>query len=217
MKTSSVLTRKQAAVLEFIRQQVRDHGRPPTAREIAARFGYASPRGATVHLQALQRKGAIRCIPGQSRNIRLPDSPAGIPIVGAVAAGQPILAVENFTGSLDLGRAFSGNDHFAVRVQGDSMRDAGILDGDYAVIRRQADVPSGQIAVAYLNGEATVKRLYKTRRGYRLQPENPVYRPLDVDAPSDSEETPPDFHVAGPVVGVVRMVKQVGGDSHGTH
>ena len=208
MKDARRLTQKQTAVLEFIRQQMREFNRPPTVREICARFGYASPRGASVHLKALQRKGAIRRVPGQARNIVLGEPLAGIPIVGDVAAGAPILAVENVTGSLDLDRAFGKGELFAVRVQGDSMREVGIVTGDYVVVRRQATLLDGQIGVAYLNGEATVKRIYKTRRGYRLQPENPAHRPLEIEGPVTPDETPPDFRVAGPVVGVVRRVKQ---------
>jgi repressor LexA len=208
MNEPCILTEKQAAVLAFIRQQVRECGRPPTAREISARFGYASPRGATVHLKALQRKGAIRCAPRQARNITLTEPLDGIPIVGEVAAGQPILAIENITGSLDLTTAFGHGEVFAVHVKGDSMIDCGILNGDYVVVRRQPDVLNGLIGVAYLNGEATVKRIYKTRRGCRLQPENKSYDPIEIEGPREENEPPPDFRVAGPVVGVVRMVKQ---------
>ena len=201
------LTQRQQEALEFIRAEITESSRPPTVREIARRFGYASPRGATLLIEALERKGYLNRAGRASRNIALTVSATGVPIVGEVAAGQPILAVENVTGSLDLGRAFGDGELFAVRVKGDSMRDAGIFNEDYVVVRRQPDVLNGVIGVAYLNGEATVKRIYKTRQGYRLQPENQSYSPIEIKAPRDPDEAPPDFRVAGPVVGVVRMVK----------
>ena len=200
------LTERQKKVLEFIRQHAVAHGCPPTAREICGAFRFASPHAATGYLRALERKGYLTRQAGQARNIRLAHKPEGVPIVGEVAAGQPILAVENITGSLDLANAFGQGELFAVRVKGDSMRDAGIFNGDYVVVRREPGVLNGGIGVAYLNGEATVKRIYKTRRGYRLQPENKSYDPIEINAPRDEDDPPPDFRVAGPVVGVVRRM-----------
>ena len=195
------LTEKQGKILEFIRDQVTTHGRPPTAREICSRFGFKSPRAATNHLNALEQKGHLRRDPRQARNLVLTDSAAGIPIVGRVAAGQPILAIENRDGVLDVAVAFGPrNDLFAVRVQGQSMRDAGIMDGDYVVVRQSPVVENGQIGVAYLEGEATVKRIVRTEAGYRLQPENPAFQPILVENPQA------DFRLAGPVVGLVRRM-----------
>ena len=203
------LTERQRQVLEFIRREIATQGRPPTAREIARECGFASPRGATFHILTLERKGCLRRIPGQARNLRLAVPAGGVPIVGVVAAGQPILAVENVTGSLDLGLAFGRGELFAVRVKGESMVKCGILNGDYVVVRRQPDVLNGTIAVAYLNGEATVKRIYKTRSGYRLKAENDAFAPMDIKGShSQAEDEPtPDFRIAGPVVGVVRLVQ----------
>ena len=201
------LTARQREALEFIRRQIAEAGRPPTVREICGRFRYRSPRAGTLLLDALERRGYLKRTGHGSRNIALTVAASGVPIVGDVAAGQPILAVENITGSLDLGRAFGDGDLFAVRVKGDSMREAGIFNEDFVVVRRQPDVLNGMIGVAYLNGEATVKRIYRTRAGYRLQPENASYSPIEIKAPRDPGDAPPDFRVAGPVVGVVRMVK----------
>jgi repressor LexA len=212
MKTDmpSALTGRQRQVLEFIRETIAENSRPPTAREICGHFGLASPRSATQYLRVLERKGYLQRLPGQSRNIRVLGPAAGIPVVGEVAAGRPILAVENVIGSLDLARAFGRGELFAVRVKGDSMVKCGILDGDHVIVRRQPDVLNGAIAVAYLEGEATVKRVYKTRHGYRLQPENDSYDPIEVPAPDHTDESAPgpDFRLAGPVVGVVRTVRQ---------
>lgn len=201
------LTDRQRAILDYIGEQVTASGRPPTVREIGTAFGIASPRGVSDHLLALEAKGYIRRAPMTSRGIELCDQPGGIPIVGDVAAGQPILAIENVTGNLELGATFGGGEVFAVRVKGDSMRGCGILDGDYAIVRRQPEVADGTIVVAYLNGEATVKRFHRTRGGIRLDPENEAFRPIEVARPKPGAETEADFRIAGPVVGVVRMLE----------
>lgn len=210
MKEIRVLTDRQREVLEFIRREMKEHSRPPTAREICRRFGFASPRAATQHLLALERKGYLTRRLGESRNLVLEHSVAGVPIVGDVAAGRPILAIENVTGSLDLETAFGRGELFAVRVKGDSMIQCGILSGDYVVVRRQPNVLNGTIAVAYLHGEATVKRIYKTRAGYRLKAENDSFAPIEITGSHSTtgDEPTPDFRIAGPVVGVVRTVKE---------
>jgi repressor LexA len=195
------LTEIQAKILEYIRSDILANGAPPTAREICREFGFKSPRAATNHLRALEQKGHLRHSPGRSRNLILSDSPAGIPIVGRVAAGHPILAVEHREGILDVAADFGPlRDLFAVRVQGQSMRDAGILDGDYVVVRQSPVVENGRIGVAYLDGEATVKRIVHTKTGYRLQPENAEFQPIIVENPQT------DFRFAGPVVGLVRRM-----------
>jgi repressor LexA len=131
----------------------------------------------------------------------LSDSAAGIPIVGRVAAGHPILAVEHREDILDVAADFGSlRDLFAVRAQGQSMRDAGILDGDYVVVRQSRVVENGRIGVAYLDGEATVKRIVRTETGYKLQPENAEFQPIVVENPQI------DFRLAGPVVGLVRRM-----------
>ena len=195
------LTEKQGKILAFIRSQIVSGGCPPTARDICHHFGFKSPRAASNHLRALEQKGHLRRAPRRSRNLILSDSAAGIPIVGRVAAGQPILAVEHREGVLDVAADFGPlADLFAVRVQGQSMRDAGILDGDYVVVRQCPVVENGRIGVAYLDGEATVKRIVHTKAGFRLQPENAEFQPITVENPKT------DFRLAGPVVGVVRRM-----------
>jgi repressor LexA len=194
------MTARQRQVLEFIEAEGRRMGRPPTVREIAEEFGFRSPRAASDHLDALERKGWIQRDRGRSRGIRLPDSPTGIPLVGRVAAGHPILSPEFRDGTLDFHNLFGIHDRFAVRVIGDSMIGCGIHDGDYVIVQRADRVEEGQIALVYLDGEATVKRVHRTRAGYRLEPENPRFAPLEVDAAS------PEFRIGGPVVGVVRRV-----------
>lgn len=192
------LTERQNEILQFILEHMAAQGSPPTIREIGLRFGIASPRGVADHLRALERKGCIERSRRKSRGIRPTRSWNGIPIVGAVAAGSPILAVENFSGTLDLTDLSSSQDVFAVRVKGESMKNCGIMDGDFVIVRDQPQVENGTIAVAYLNGEATVKRIFRTRDGYALVPENDAFVPLLVDPTTN------DFRVAGPVIRVVR-------------
>jgi len=201
------LTNKQMAVLQYLKESMSVNGYPPTTREIAGHFGFKSPKAATDHLAALERKGHIARAVGTARGLRIlsdfGDSlPAetGIPIVGDVAAGLPILAVENVLGTLSMDSAFGSGDLFAVRVRGDSMIDFGIFEGDYVVVRRSPIVENNAIAVVYLEGEATVKKLKKTADGFELVPGNAKYTPMCITAGT------PDFSVAGPVVGVVRSM-----------
>ncbi len=199
------LTERQAEILRFIRDEIQARGCPPTVREIARRFGFASPHAVTDHLNTLTRKGYIlRAGRHTARGIRLAGGvPTGIPLVGRVAAGTPLEAVENVEGHLDIPGHFGSGELFAVRVQGDSMRDAGILEGDCAVVRRQPRVENGAIGVALLDGAATVKYIFQTDRGYRLEPANPAYRPIDI-TPDDH----PEFSIAGPVIGLVRTLNR---------
>ena len=195
----TVLTPRQIQVLDYIRHRIASGG-VPTVREIAAHFGFASPKAISDHLSALERKGCLHRDPGRARNIRLAESVTGVPILGCVPAGTPVTAFENLTGRLCLPDLFPEPDHFALQVKGASMRDAGILDGDYVIVRLQPQVPDNTIVVAYLDGEATVKRLRRTRHGYRLMPENPAFKPIEVT------DTTRDFRIAGPVVGLVRTL-----------
>lgn len=194
------LTDRQRAILEFIEAVIEDEGYPPTVREICDQFGISSPKGVSDHLAALERKGCIERIAGKSRGIRLLKKLSGIPIVGRVAAGSPILAVENVEGNLDMVEMFGTGDVFAVTVQGDSMIDCGIHDGDFVVIKKTPTVDNGTIGVAYIDGEATVKRIFRTGRGYTLKPENGDFEPIEID------ESTPDFSIAGAVIGVVRKM-----------
>ena len=197
------MTERQAEILRFISDEIRNRGCPPTVREIARHFGFASPHAVTGHLKALESKGYLSRFGHQTaRGIRLTQGvPSGIPLIGRVAAGTPLDAIENWEGQVDLPGHFGNGALFAVRVQGDSMRDAGILDGDCAVVRPQPRIDSGAIGVALLDGAATVKYIFQTPQGYRLQPANPAYQPIDI-SPDDQ----PDFRIAGPVVGLVRKM-----------
>jgi repressor LexA len=201
------LTRRQEEILDFIVGGVREEGFPPTLKEIAERFGLASPNAARDHVLALERKGFLRRTGEKSRALKLDPSlrvaaaaaPRGWPLVGVVPAGSPVLAEENFEGYVDLNELFSGGEGtFLLRVRGESMIGAGINDGDIVVVRHQERVASGEIGVAVVGGEATVKRLFHEDGAWRLQPENPAMDPIRV------WDGDPEFRVAGKVIGVVR-------------
>jgi repressor LexA len=175
------LTRRQSEILELIRDFVDRRGMPPTRAEIAAALGFRSPNAAEDHLRALARKGAIELLPGASRGIRLTDE-GGIPVVGRVAAGSPILAAEHVEDYYRVDPAlFSPAADYLLRVRGMSMRDAGILDGDLLAVHRTPEAASGQIVVARLDEEVTVKRFRRRGNQVRLLPENPDYDPIIVD------------------------------------
>lgn len=204
------LTKRQEEILDFIVERVRDEGFPPTLKEIAGSFGLASPNAARDHVLALERKGFLRRTGEKSRALSLdpalraaaapaPAAPRGWPLVGVVPAGTPVLAEENFEGYVDLNELFGGGEGtFLLRVRGESMIGAGINDGDIVVVRNQERVASGEIGVAVVGGEATVKRLFHEEGTWRLQPENPAMDPIRV------WEGDPEFRVAGKVIGVVR-------------
>lgn len=199
------LTGKQSEILQFLVRHQHETGFPPTVREVAEAFGYRSPKAASDHLAALERKGYIDRIDGMARGLRVIENPfaeperdEGIPIVGDVAAGLPILAAENILGTLNFDASFGGGDLFAVRVRGDSMIDYGIFEGDHVIVRKSPVCEQNAIAVVYLEGEATVKKLVRTSDGFTLVPGNPAYCPVHI-----TRETP-GFAIAGPVVGVVR-------------
>lgn len=194
------LTNRQQQVLDIIRQHIDQTGYPPTRADIARELGFKSANAAEEHLKALARKGAIEIIPGASRGIRLPDS-AGIPIVGRVAAGNPVLAEENIEDYCDLPASFfkPAADYF-LRVQGDSMIDVGIFDGDLLAVHSTPVANNGDIVVARIEDEVTVKRLQKTADKQHLQllPENQDYQPIEVDLGKQA------FAIEGLSVGVLR-------------
>lgn len=177
------LTQRQQQVLDFIRVHIDATGYPPTRADIARELGFKSANAAEEHLKALARKGAIEIIAGASRGIRLPDNP-GIPIIGRVAAGSPLLAQEHIEDYCDLPPAFfkPQADYF-LRVRGDSMVDAGILDGDLLAVHSTPIAKNGDIVVARIEDEVTVKRLRRGNSKYLLEllPENPAYEPIQVD------------------------------------
>lgn len=198
------LSRRQQEILEFIRQRVEEDGLPPTRAEINRHFGFSSPNAAQSHLRALERKGAVRINPRLARGlVPLPASgggvdPKGIPLIGRVAAGQPLLAVENHERMVDLdARLFQPRPDYLLRVTGNSMIEAGILDGDLLAVHRTAEARSGQIVVARINDEVTVKRLRRRERSIVLEAANPEFADIQV---SDQD----DFALEGLAVGVLR-------------
>lgn len=194
------LTARQNQVLNLIKDHIVETGFPPTRADIANELGFKSPNAAEEHLRALARKGAIEMVPGTSRGIRLPEE-LGIPIVGRVAAGNPILAEENIEDYCDMPASFfsPAADYF-LQVRGMSMQDAGILDGDLLAVHRSNDAQNGQIVVARIEDEVTVKRLKRTRSRYQLMllPENEDFEPIEVDLREQQ------FAIEGISVGVVR-------------
>jgi len=195
------LTARQAEVLELIRRHVEDTGYPPTRADIARELGFRSANAAEEHLRALARKGAIEMVPGTSRGIRLPDGP-GLPVVGRVAAGSPILAAEHVEDHCEVPAGFfRPRADFLLRVQGMSMRDAGIMDGDLLAVHSAATAENGQIVVARIEDEVTVKRFQRdgrSRHRVRLLAENPDFSPIEVDLREDG------FAIEGLGVGVIR-------------
>jgi repressor LexA len=179
------LTKRQKEILDFIRSFIRNHKYPPTIREIAGRFEI-SVKGAYDHVKALEKKGQIRCDLGRSRAIEIleeaKDEPevVEVPLIGHVAAGVPLLAEENWDGTVRVSSEnLNGGKHFALRVQGDSMEGAGILDGDTAIFEQKQIADNGDIVVAVINDEAvTLKRFYQEQNRIKLKAENPVYPPI---------------------------------------
>ena len=196
------LTARQREVLEFIQHSLDRRGLPPTRMEIARELGFRSANAAEDHLRALARKGAIELTPGASRGIRLVarPAPAGqLPVIGRVAAGNPIFAEEHIEDHLAVDPAiFRPAADYLLRVVGMSMRDAGILHGDLLAVKRTRDVTSGQIVVARVNDEVTVKRFRRRGRTVRLIPENTDYATILIDLHSHSLE------IEGLGVGVIR-------------
>ena len=192
------LTPRQQEILDFIKNTVEVLGAPPTRAEIASAFGFASPNAAEDHLKALAKKGAINLEPGSARGIRLVEQ-LGLPLIGSVAAGSPILAVENVQGryAFDAGM-FSPRADFLLKVRGLSMMDAGILDGDLIAVHKTDQARDGQIVVARLDEEVTVKRLERRGNAVRLIAENPDFEPIVVN-PGEVE-----FAIEGIAVGLIR-------------
>jgi repressor LexA len=180
------LTRRQQEVLEYIKSYIRTYKYPPTIREVAEHL-QVSVKGAYDHLKALQKKEAIKCNLNRSRAIKVvgdegpyeSDSHRAIPILGSVAAGKPLFAEENMDGTLMVPQGYlrSGK-YFALRVRGDSMKDAGIFDGDITVVRHQANADNGDIVVALVDESATLKRFYLEKNRVQLKSENPAYPPI---------------------------------------
>lgn len=209
------LTDRQREIYEYIRKRVTEDHRPPTVREIGEQFGISSTNGVRSVLSALIRKGYVSRSPKVSRGLEVAEAAVPkaeplregegegveIPIVGRVAAGTPILAVQNLEGTVVVDRNFlaARRDVFALRVKGDSMIEAGILDGDLIFARQQQTAEPGQMIVAQVEDEATVKYFHPEKNGVRLEPANSAYKPIWV--PEDK-----NFSIAGLVIGVLRKV-----------
>jgi repressor LexA len=202
------LTARQRQILDWIRSYLETTGMPPTRAEIAGGLGFSTPSSAEDHLQALARKGAIEMLPGASRGLRLKDLPGTpiqgtLPLVGRVAAGSPILAAQHIEGRYRVDPLlFTPSADYLLRVRGESMRDAGILDGDLLAVHSAREARNGQIVVARIGGiagdEVTVKRFRKRGRDIVLMPENAAFEPIVVDP----RTTP--FAIEGIAVGLVR-------------
>jgi repressor LexA len=198
------LTKRQQEIFEFVKRYVGEHGYPPTVRDIGKAIGLTSSSTVHAHLANLERLGLLRRDPTKPRAIEVLGGkakralgPTGLPVVGAVAAGQPVLADENIEEYVSVpGIAGGDQGEFVLRVQGDSMKDAGILEGDHVIVRRQDGAENGEIVVALVGEEATVKRFFREKDHVRLQPENEAMEPIRSR----------DVHVLGRVVGVCRRV-----------
>lgn len=207
------LTKRQQEILDFITEFLETNGFPPTVAEIQKEFSFKSPNAVQDHLSAIERKGYISRNPYKSRGIKiLPCNPAvvqgknsnviEIPIIGKVAAGQPILAEENIEGTLTVDKflAREENGTFALHVKGNSMIDANIKDGDYVIIQKQLQVNQGEIAAILIDNEATVKKFYREKDKIRLQPENDAMKPMIID-PKEKQVS-----IIGKVKGVIRKL-----------
>lgn len=195
----NTLTDRQTEILELIRAYVAEEGCPPTRAEIATTLGFRSANAAEDHLRALERKGVIELVPGTSRGIRLIEEETGLPVIGRVAAGEPILAEQHIEDYCQLDPAtFHPRADYLLRVRGDSMRDIGIRDGDLLAVHRTRHVENGQVVVARLEDDVTVKRFRQRGAVVRLLPENPDYEPIRVDL----REQP--LVIEGLAVGVLR-------------
>ena len=208
---SEPLTDRQAEILRLIRELTEASGFPPTRAEIAERMGFRSVNAAEQHLRALERKGALEIASGASRGIKVRDrgtSRTGrlldLAVIGRVAAGSPILAEENVQARYQIDpNLFTPRADYLLRVRGLSMRDAGILEGDLLAVHRTQEAHSGQIVVARLADEVTVKRLKRRGHAVQLLPENPDFAPIEIDLRSD------ELAIEGVAVGVIRSGKSL--------
>jgi len=196
------LTPRQSQILDMIQEFINETGMPPTRAEIARELGFKSANAAEEHLRALQRKGVLELVPGASRGIQLKDSlreQMGLPLVGRVAAGSPILAQEHIEAHYKIDpQLFRPKPHYLLRVSGMSMKNAGILDGDLVAVHRTPEVRSRQIIVARLDDEVTVKRYRQTGSLVSLLPENDDFETIEVDLRVQA------LVIEGVVVGVIR-------------
>src|SRR5881628_1626172 len=192
------LTLKQQKILNFVRKAIQKTGFPPTRIEISKAFRYSSPNAAEEHLRMLEMKGPIELTPGASRGIRLTEG-LGLPLIGRVAAGSPILAEEHVERRCQVDPTlFQPRADYLLKVRGMSMRDAGILDGDLLAVHSTREARSGQIVVARLHDEVTVKRFKRQGSQVQLLPENSDFEPINIDLKTDP------FAIEGLGVGIIR-------------
>ncbi|TDQ40161.1 transcriptional repressor LexA [Thiopseudomonas denitrificans] len=205
----SKLTKRQGEILDFLKDWIDEHGYPPTRIEIAQALGFKSPNAAEDHLKALARKGAIEMISGASRGIRVIDAEAGdvtppasdseLPVIGRVAAGSPILAQQHIDNTCPVSPdLFKPRAHYLLQVRGQSMKDAGILDGDLLAVHITREARNGQLVVARLDDEVTVKRYQRKGNTVWLMPENSDFEPIEVDLENQQ------LVIEGLGVGVIR-------------
>jgi repressor LexA len=202
-----MLTERQQAILDFINEYVDSNGFPPSVREIGRHFGIY-PATVQDHISALERKGRLQKKRFQSRTLSVPAAsrqrvPDGIPIVGRVSAGQPLLAQENIEDMIQLPKQWAPAGAFLLKVQGNSMEGAHILDGDYVLVHPQQTAANGEIVVALIGDEATVKRFYRTERGITLKAENPKFEPIEIERSEAAA-----LNIVGRVMGVLRVMKK---------
>jgi repressor LexA len=205
MSPKTKLTDKQRAILEYIEGMITTRGVSPTIREIGVKFGISSTNGVRLHVGALIRKGFLKKSEFLARGLQLTRpllaGVGRVPLVGSVPAGMPIDAVENIEGEIALDLSFlPKSDCFTLKVVGDSMKNAGIFDGDIVLVQKQSVARKGDIVVAIIGSEATVKRYFPDGSAIRLQPENESMQPIIVDKRSG------DFRIAGKVVGLLRRM-----------
>lgn len=198
------ITKKQTEILEYIKSQILNKGYPPSVRDICEAVNLKSTSSVHAHLETLEKNGYIRRDPTKPRAIEIIDDNfnltrrevVNVPLIGQVAAGQPILAVENITNYFPIPAEFLNNSEtFMLNVKGDSMINMGIYDGDMIIVRRQQTADNGEVIVALVDDSATVKRFYKEDGHYRLQPENDFMDPIIVD----------NVEIVGKVIGLIRL------------
>jgi repressor LexA len=211
MEDRKKLTFTQKKVLDFLTNHTKEKGFPPSLREIGSHFGLKGPKAPQKTLHILERKGFIRRASGVSRGIEILDFPLfsymkaehilSVPIVGTVRAGEPILAIENIEGTINLDRSLASSENvFLLRVRGNSMIEAHIQDGDFALVRPQPNAENGEIIVALIENEATIKRIFKKRDFIRLEPANPSMEPIVVKK-GERKVT-----IVGKVIGIFRKI-----------
>jgi repressor LexA len=206
MVQSHTLTSMQQRVYEFIIEWKKNRGFPPTVREIAEGLGFKSLNNVRQHLRLIEKKGFLKISSGKARGIDITmqfgkvvsDNGIEVPLIGRVAAGTPIVAEENIEGTVTLDRTlFKGDGLFSLRVRGESMQDIGVFDGDIAVVRQQQSATNGEVVVAIIDGEATLKRFFKKNDKIVLHAENPSFKDIVVTSPKN-------VYIAGRLVGVIR-------------